>query len=454
MTHWLDVFQYEVRQQFRRKAYLFVTFVLPVLALAGFFGYRAIKDVTNSSSSKQSTPVSDVNKASQTIGYVDLTPQHLFPAPGTYPVVYCTPSQEEINAIGSDVNLTATRDQTIKRISSPYCQRDNVLNFKTFEQGKTALNNNAIDALYVFESDFYATGDVSVYVNGFNIEVSNTETLLHDYMLRSLLYNVDAQQYAALYLRLRDPAFVMEHTITETGATQQTNESRDFLLVYGFGLMLMMTVFWGGGYLMQSVVQEKESRIIEIMLSSVRPLALLLGKILAMGVLSLLQVATIAGAFVVIISQAGSLSTALGDVSVSPGLLAMLAVYFVLGFLLFGSLMAGIGAVSTTMRESQNFVTVVTLPAMIPMFFITIFTTDPNGTFAVVFSMIPITAPLSMIMRLAVTDVPLVQLAVSMILLLLGIAGAIWFSARLFRVNTLLMGHMPRMRDLPRLLRG
>ena len=454
MTHWLDVFRYELRQQLRRKAYLFMTFVLPVLALAGFFGYRAIKDATRSTSHNPMTPVSDVNKVSQTIGYVDLTSPQLFPAPGTYPAVHCTPSQAEINAIGSDVNLTATRDQAIKRISSPYCQRDTVLDFKTYEQGKTALKDGAIDALYVFEADFYTTGNVSIYVSGFNIEVGNTETLLHDFVLRSLLYNVDAQQYAALYLRLRDPAFMIEHTITDTGATQQTNENRDFLLVYGFGLLLMLTVFWGGGYLMQSVVQEKESRIIEIMLSSVRPLALLLGKILAMGVLSLLQVTTIAGTFVVIISQAGSLSAALGDISVSPGLLAMFLVYFVLGFLLFGSLMAGIGAVSTTMRESQNFVTVVTLPAMLPFFFITIFATDPNGTFAVVFSMIPLTAPLSMIMRLAVADVPVAQIAVSMILLLLGIAGAIWFSARLFRVNTLLMGHMPRLRDLPRILRG
>ncbi len=385
---------------------------------------------------------------------MDLTPQQLFPSPASYSSVRCTPSQTEVNAITSDVNVTGARDQAIKRISSPYCLRSAVLRYATFEEGKTALEDDAITALYVFETDFVDTGDVSVYVSGLNLEVGNTETMLHDFMLRSLLYNVDAQQYAALYLRLRDPAFVMEHTITDTGATEQSNENRDFILVYGFGLMLMMTVFWGGGYLMQSVVQEKESRVIEIMLSSVRPLALLVGKILAMGVLSLLQVATIAGAFVIIISQAGTLSSALGDVSVSPGLLVMLAVYFVLGFLLFGSLMAGIGAVSTTMRESQNFVTVITLPAMFPFFFITIFATDPNGTFATVLSMIPLTAPLSMIMRLAVTDVPVVQLVASMALLLLGVMGAIWFSARLFRVNTLLMGHMPRLRDLPRLLRG
>jgi ABC-2 type transport system permease protein len=132
----------------------------------------------------------------------------------------------------------------------------------------------------------------------------------------------------------------------------------------------------------------------------------------------------------------------------------VMAIYFVLGVLLFGGLMACIAALSTTLRESQNFIVVITLPAMIPFFFLTIFAEEPNSTLAATLSMVPITAPLSMVMRTAVADVPLGEIALSIILLLLAVAFVIWLSGRFFRVNTLLMGKMPRLRDLPKLLRG
>jgi ABC-2 type transport system permease protein len=134
--------------------------------------------------------------------------------------------------------------------------------------------------------------------------------------------------------------------------------------------------------------------------------------------------------------------------------LVVFAVYFVLGFLLFGSLMAGIGALSTTVRDSQNLVTIVTLPAAVPFFFLTVFVEEPNGRLAVALSLFPLTGPLSMVMRIAVTDVPLVQIALGLVLQVLAVIFAIWLAGRLFRVNTLLMGNMPKLRDLPRLVRG
>jgi ABC-2 type transport system permease protein len=217
---------------------------------------------------------------------------------------------------------------------------------------------------------------------------------------------------------------------------------------------MMLSVFWGGGYLMQSVVQEKESRIIEIILSSVRPTPLLLGKILAMGLLSLLQVATLAGTFIFIVSRAGNLSDAVGNVHISAGTVVVLVVYFLLGFLLFGSLMAAIGALTTSVRESQNLVAVVTLPAAIPYFFLAVFAEEPNGPLAVILSLFPITAPLSMVMRVSAATVPVFQLVLGVVLLSLGVAFAIWLAGRVFRVNVLLMGNMPKLRDIPRLIRG
>ncbi len=116
--------------------------------------------------------------------------------------------------------------------------------------------------------------------------------------------------------------------------------------------------------------------------------------------------------------------------------------------------MAAIGAMSTTARESQNYVTFVTLPAMIPFFAMSVLVEEPNGTLARALSMIPLTAPMSMGMRVAVIEVPAVQLIISLLLLIVSVVFMFWAAARIFRVNVLLSGSMPKLRDIPKLIRG
>jgi len=453
MMRWIEVFRYETRQQLRRKSYLFMTFGIPLLALAGFFGYQFYQDQTASKSDKPKTSVNE-NKGLDKIGYVDLTPEHLFPAPDSYGDVNCTPSEAEIAMILNPTGPDLARSQVVKRISSPYCLRGIVLPYPSFAAAKQALDDQVFDVLYVIQPDYLDTGDIWTYMKGFNITQAGTQTTMEDFVLRSLLYNADAADFETLYWRLKNPAVVTVNKITDSGAAQSDNEDRNFLLVYGFGLAMMFSIFWGGGYLMQSVVQEKESRIIEIVLSSVPPMPLLLGKILAMGMLALMQVGMLLGTFLFLMSRGEQVSEQIGNISVSGGTVVLTIVYFLLGFLLFGSLMAAIGALSNTVRDSQNYVVVVTLPAAIPFFFLSIFAQEPNQILAVILSIFPITAPLSMIMRLAVESVPAGEVALSLAVLALSVLGAIWLAARLFRVNTLLMGSTPKIKDIPKLLRG
>ncbi|MBI5958418.1 MAG: ABC transporter permease, partial [Chloroflexi bacterium] len=447
---WIQVFRYELRQQFRSKAYLFVTFGLPLIALLAFYGYQLYEDQTQSKDDKPVDAVSATQESVQSsdndpVGYVDETAEGLFPAPDSYPELNCSVSDDEAAEVGQG-GAAAMQSALIKRISSPYCLNKMIYPYASRAEGEKALDDGTISVLYVIRPDYAETGHVDAYMEAFNIEGAESQSVVEDFILRSLLYTVEPQDYEALYLRLREPAFVAEHKITDSGAAQQENEGQNFILVYGFGLTMMLGIFWGGGYLMQSVVQEKESRIIEIVLSSVQPTPLLLGKILAMGLIALLQVGMMIGTFVFIITQAGDVSGALGDVEVKTTTIVLGAVYFGLGFLLFGSLMAAIGALSSTMRESQNLVVVVTLPAAIPFFFLTIFAEEPNSTLAVVCSIFPLTASLSMIMRLSVADVPTTQIILSIVVLVVSVIGAIWFAGRLFRVNTLLRGSTPKLR--------
>ncbi len=443
MTNVLTVFLHELRMNFRRKAYLFITFIIPLLAIAAFYGYRGYKDQQDKKDKPAESITQEVADNQSDIGYVDLTPQHLFPAPDSYPRVDCS--------VGNAAELNA---QLIKRITSPRCIGRNLHVFATREAGKNALKDGDIDVLYVIEPSYVEDGAISGFMEGLNMQGASSDQVMEGYILATLLQNAEPEEYQQLFLRLRDPAVIAEHRITDSGSTATTNENSNFVLIYGFGLILMMSIFWGGGYLMQSVVQEKESRIVEIILSSIRPLPLLTGKILANGVLSLLQVGMLLGTFVFLATQAGDLTSELSNIDVPASSLILSAVYFLLGFLLFGSLMGAIGAMSTTMRESQNFVAVVTLPAAIPFFVLTEFVEEPNGSLAKVLSLIPFTAPLSMVMRLAVADVPAGEILLSLIILVVSVVGAIWFASRLFRVNMLLSGTLPKLKDIPKLIRG
>ena len=311
-----------------------------------------------------------------------------------------------------------------------------------------------LDALYVVPENYAESGEVDLYVRTITIEAqSRSGSLMEEFIINSLLYEADAETYEELYLRLRAPATVITHPLGE-GQVNEVNEDDNFALTYAFGLILMMSLFWGGGYLMQSVVQEKESRMIEIILSSVPPVPLLFGKIVAMGLASIIQVATLLGTSLFIMSRAGETFGVLEGFTVEPQTLAIAIVYFVLGFLLFGSAMAAIGALTSSMRESQNYVTFVTLPAAVPFFFLTMFAEEPHGTVATALSIFPLTSPLSMIMRASVTTIPAGQLALSVVLLVIAVAFVIWLSGRLFRVNTLLSGSTPKVKDIPKLLRG
>ncbi len=452
MTHWTTVFRFELRQLFRRKAYLFVTFGVPLLAVLTFYGYRWYQDWGEG---KDEAPPAEVvpQGGSSPLGYVDRTVQQLFPPPESYPPVDCTPSPQEIAALRAVGTPSELRRAAIKRLASPYCARDWVRAYADVSAGLAALDAGDVGALYEMPPDFVQRGEVTVYVGALNIQAMETQAQFEDFLLRSALYNVPPEKYEVLYLRLRDPAFVTEHRISEANAkTEARNDTQAWALVYAFGLLTMLGMMWGSGYLMQSVLQEKESRVVEIVISSVRPTALLAGKVTAMGLGSLLQVATLGGALLYLGAQAGTVSAALGNIHVEMQALMLGLVYFALGFLLFGALMAAIGALSSSVREAQNFVVVVTLPAAVPFFFLQIFAEEPSGTLPRALSLFPLTSPMAMVMRLVVSDVPAWELGLSLVLLMMSIGGAVWMAGRLFRVNVLLAGTPPSWRKLPELL--
>jgi ABC-2 type transport system permease protein len=262
-----------------------------------------------------------------------------------------------------------------------------------------------------------------------------------------------------LLARLRRPSIIVETNLQRDlpeGVTQ--DEDTQFGTVYLFAILYLMSVFLTNGYLMQSVIEEKETRLIEILVSSVRPGQLLAGKILALGSLGLLQIVTWLAGIVLLLRFLVNLpalaTTFLANMFIPGDLLPIFLIYFVLGYLFFAAAYGAVGAISNSMQEGPQYAVIFTLPAALPFYFFTLFVTATDGPIPTIMSLFPITAPLSMVMRVVVSTVPAWQIVLSIVLLILADLAMLWLAGRIFRVNTLLAGQLPRPRDIPRLIRG
>jgi ABC-2 type transport system permease protein len=206
---------------------------------------------------------------------------------------------------------------------------------------------------------------------------------------------------------------------------------------------------------MQSVVEEKESKTIEIILTSVKPVPLLVGKTLALGLLGLFQMGLWSATLFVLADQASVQIVDFESLDVSPTVIIIALAYFALGYGFLSGIFASMGAIANTTREGSSLAGWATFPTIVPLFFITAIVNDPNGTLAVLLSIFPFTAPITMVMRSVVTTIPLIQIIPSLVLMVLLVMLSIWLAGRLFRVGSLLRGTTPKLRELPRLiLRG
>lgn len=320
---------------------------------------------------------------------------------------------------------------------------------------REALLSEEIGSLVVLPEDYMETGRVVVYGigGGFSTFVAADEGDLRGFLLASVLAG---QVDGAIQERALNPVRLETVTLNEAG--EQTEESPfsflgDFVIPYAFAILFVMTIFTTSGFLLQGVSEEKEGRIIEILLSSISPTQLLAGKILGLGALGLIQVSVWIGAGVALLSAATAMFALAGVIKLSLSTVGLALVYFVLGYLLFATLMAVAGSMGTTQRESQQIASIFSLAAAIPFMTIGVMFANPHSPLAVALSYFPLTSPVMMLLRLGFSDVPASQIAISLALLVLGIALSLWAGAKIFRASLLMYGKRPSLKDLARAFR-
>lgn len=228
-----------------------------------------------------------------------------------------------------------------------------------------------------------------------------------------------------------------------------------FIIAFIMLFFLYMTILFYGIFVMRGVIEEKQSRIVEVIVSSVKPFQMMIGKIIGIGLVGLTQYAIwiLSGVLLSLVGAKVFASTGADLPKVPASLLIYFIVYFLLGYFLFATLYAMVGAMVSSEEDAQQVQFPVTMLIVIPMVVFTLVMNNPNSPTSVTLSMIPFFTPTLMMLRIAVDPPPLWQIALSMLLMVATIFGAIWIAARIYRVGILMYGKRPSIAELGRWLR-
>lgn len=312
-----------------------------------------------------------------------------------------------------------------------------------------ALEAGTIGALFVVPKDYVATGKVVGYRPGQSIfdKTPVGAAAVRQLLARSLAAGrIDE----ATVTRILAPADVSWQVRQRDGSWAPLGWQtvvRSVGMPIGFTMLLLIALMVSSGYLLQGVSEEKENRVIEVILSSVDARSLLIGKLLGLGAAGLLQLAVWLAMTVVPL-----LVFAVGLVF-SPVTVLLCLAYFVLGFLLFGALMTGTGVLGTNLKEMQQYGMLWSIGSVVPLMFLVKLLIEPNGTLARVLSYIPLTAPATMMMRLGSGSVPWWEIVLTLAILSVSVWLAITLAGRVFRTALLMYGKRPTIPEIIRWLR-
>jgi ABC-2 type transport system permease protein len=225
----------------------------------------------------------------------------------------------------------------------------------------------------------------------------------------------------------------------------------------GFVYLLWVAIFTISQMLLNNIIEEKSNRIIEVLLSSVTPGELMMGKLFGIAATGLTMVGVwMASLFGVLVWKSGAAPGFTGQLLLTlqtSHLIPMFLFYFLLGYLMYAGLILALGSVCNTIKEAQSYMGMITMIMMVPLLTMTFIPKDPNGTLARVLSWIPLYTPFTMMNRIN-ADPPLFDLIGTTIVLLAFTALALWMAGKVFRIGILRTGQPPKIVEMLRWIKG
>jgi ABC-2 type transport system permease protein len=347
--------------------------------------------------------------------------------------------------------VTAVVDQSgrftpiMPRFESEYVQ------YSDEAGARTALEDEVVTRVVVVPESYPQQEDVKVVTAESRFSGPGTSGL-RAFFMAHLVQEIDD---GTLRARLIDPFDAQVEYVSEQGQASGgvAGEVLSFIIPFMFGILLAITIFVSSGYLVRSVAEEKSSRIIEIVLSSVTPQQLLAGKVIGLGALGLTQIA-------VWIASATGLG---GGLAVLAGIIlpfftrvevfGLALVYYILGFTVYAVLIGAIGTLGSSYQESQQITGIFIFVAAIPMMLTGVIITNPDAMVVRALSWFPLTAPTTMMLRLPLAEIPWIDVTVSILVLLATIPLVVWLGGKIFRLGMLMYGKRPGIVEIVRLLR-
>jgi ABC-2 type transport system permease protein len=317
-----------------------------------------------------------------------------------------------------------------------------------------------LDGVLILTEDAVTTGAVQYRASNVSSirDINELERVLGDVITVARLKRVGIDP--AVMARAQQRIHLETAKISRSQTTAES-AAQSFSLAYFMGIILYTVILMYGVNVKSSVLEEKTTRIVEVLVSSIRPFPLLVGKVVGVGAVSLLQLTLWAVLGRLVLGSRRVLSTRMPDdlnflqvphVSVATG--AVFIAYFLGGFFIYSAMFAAVGAMSSSEQEAQQAQQPLVLVLVLSFLSMFALLNDPGSALGVVLSMVPFTSPIAMPVRWAAGDLPPIELAASLVLLVAGIAGVTWVAARIYRVGILMTGKRPGVRELWRWVRA
>ncbi len=317
-----------------------------------------------------------------------------------------------------------------------------LLSFAEEAAARQALDDKEIAGYYVLPADYLQGGAVRVVYREHIRDAA--ETQFEDFLRVNLVADLPPE----VARRALEGTTWNVITLNEETTTELANTLVRTLVPFIGGMILYFGLFIVSGYLMRAVVEEKENRTMEVLITSMRPEYLMVGKVIGILGVGMTQVITWLGmallAFLFVQAQLPDIPALDVDWALMGKILLVLAP----SFLMVCGLMASIGATLTATSEGQQLTSLVTMPLMLPLMLLGVFINAVDSPLVVGFSLFPLTAPLSMMMRLSFGEVPAWQFWLSIGLLTLSALGSLWLAGRVLRLGMLQYGRRIRLGEI------
>lgn len=310
--------------------------------------------------------------------------------------------------------------------------------FEDRQAAQQALEAGEIDGYYIIAEDYVTSGQLH-YVKLTFDPFSEANTRALEWILLHNLAGGDQALASSLWQPL-------DLTVTSLAPVEEETSENSWiveLMPTIMTLILYMVIIITASILINAVSDEKKNRVMEIVLSSASPNQFITGKILSGGILGLLMILAWLGVLWMVINFGGSSLSIPVDFTLPVNLVVWAIIYAFLGYVMYGTLMAGVGALTPDVKDARGMSLIVLSPLIVGYMFNAFIQLNPDGPLAVASSLFPLTAPVTMIIRMTTTDVPLWQAVLAAVLMVATAAIIVRLVARLFRAQILLSGQPP-----------